>query len=326
VKIHKSIVGTLVVAGVGFLPATASATPEQILNNLKSAVGFVEIKYNNFDMGTVYDVEDGVYGGAGSTSADPKVAAGVSTLDGLNSFPATGAFGSEDSWGIARIVSIEDSLGITSLYTAGQFGTEMTVMFYGIEDYYLDSNSDRQITNGTGMVLDIYVGSSAANTFDSTLGSGGRTAFDQYTTVTDGELVLRLVSIGGHINIGDAEGGADAEFRSLFRPANNTGDGQAFLAVVGGSWASYFDSNVFDGTDPLFSSAYAANQALGLNYDPADAFLKFETFPTTVGDWLVRSNDPLRLQIIDPIPEPLTASLGLMGLGALLVSATRRRR
>lgn len=332
---RKSIITTVALAGLGLMPSLAMASPasDAILAKLYTGVGFIEFKYANFDMGTVYNEPNGTYG-TSSTSAAPTVAAGAAALDALSQSPALNTYiPGEDSWGIARITSIEDSLGINPLYTHGEVhggvSYEMTAMFYGIKDYHLDIADGLQTTNGTGMVLEIYLAPVTTDPFDPTAGGAGRTAVDKYTSVTDGELVLRMVSIGGHINIGTAAGGADAEFLSIFRPSENKGEGAAYLASVGGLWGSVFDSDVFDGTAGVlgFDPAYAANLALGLNYDPADGYLTFETFPNVTNtDWLVRSNDPLRLKLTNPIPEPLTAATGMMALAALGVVATRRRK
>ena len=71
--------------------------------------GFFSLKYNNFDMGTQYVQQgNGTYG-----TSSPATGTGV-----LNALPGqiapTGStFGPEDSWGIARVSSIEDGLGNT---------------------------------------------------------------------------------------------------------------------------------------------------------------------------------------------------------------------
>lgn len=333
---RKSIITTVALAGLGLMPSLAMASPasDAILANLRNAVGFVEIKYANFDMGTVYDagLANGAYG-TSSTSAAPAVAAGEAALNALPQSPALNTYiAGEDSWGIARITSIEDSLA-NNLFVSGEshggVGYEMTAMFYGVKDYHLDKTTDQQVTNGTGMVLEIYLAPVTTDPFSAAAGGAGRTSVDDYTTVTDGELVLRMVSIGGHINIESADGGADAEFLSIFRPSENKGEGAAYLASVGGLWGDVFNSDVFDGTAGVlgFDPAYAANITAGLDYDPADGYLTFETFPNvTDTDWLVRSNDPLRLKITNAIPEPLTAATGMMALGALSLIATRRRK
>lgn len=335
---RKSIITTVALAGLGLMPSLAMASPasDAILANLANAVGFVEFKYANFDMGTVYGDEEplanGAYGTT-STSAAPAVAAGEAALNALPQFSALNTYiAGEDSWGIARVTSIEDSLA-NNLFVSGEshggVGYEMTVMFYGIKDYHVDIADGLQTTNGTGMVLDIYLAPVTTDPFSALAGGAGRTAVDKYTTVTDGELVLRMVSIGGHINIESASGGADAEFLSIFRPSENKGEGAAYLASTGGLWGDVFDSDVFDGTAGVlgFDPAYAANITAGLDYDPADGYLTFETFPNVTNtDWLVRSNDPLRLKYTAPIPEPLTAATGMMALGALSLIATRRRK
>ncbi|MCE9591564.1 MAG: hypothetical protein K8S99_13695 [Planctomycetes bacterium] len=340
----KKFLSVLALSGVAVLPsfAMASTASDEILNKLYTGIGFVEFKYANVDMGSVYSEtlnsstpgEHAIYGGFGSTSADPKVASGTTTLNGLLQQAATGAIpATEDGWGIAKVTSIEDS-AINKLYTDGEThgGTsyEMTVMFHSIQDYYLDKTTDFQVVNGAGMVLEVYLSPTTTDPFSILAGSAGRTAVDKYTTVTDGELLLRMVSIGGHINITTAAGGADAEFLSTFRPSENKGNGVAYLESTGGLWGAAVDSNVFDGSAGVlgFDPAYAANIAAGLNYKPADAYVTFETFPNVVPntDWLVRSNDPVRVKLVSPVPEPITAASGLMALGALALSATRRRK
>lgn len=277
------------------------------------------IKYFNFDMGTVYSSlgAPGTASGFGQNGTGVQtVAGGQATLNGLPSAQATGdnPNGGEDSWGIAQVEGIFDSSG-GRIWSPDGKGQELTVMFYGAQDFYVQQvENGYQEINSTGLHVDLWlqtVGGPGYTAYNPLLGSAGRTGVNSYTTVTDGTLILSTVSTGGFMFNNGTFGGLATEFRTNFN-AGSGGLGEAYLNVTGGSMADVFN------TDSITSAVSAAtNPALR-----ADLFAQFTTDLTSVSDWLVSSQDPVRGLIV-AIPEPST--YGLIAAGALVGIVALRR-
>lgn len=293
----------------------------------ESFAGAFRINLQNFDMGSTYpDLgAPGTAAGFGANGTGPQtVQDGITTLNGIQTSGATGGVlqptlingeaqpgssGFDDSWGIARIISITDLDGGVVWSEVGK-DQQLTLFFYGIKDFYVSqlANGFQQI-NGVGLQADLYLQDKSApgyTAYDPFPGSGGRVGTNGYTTVTDGNLILSTVSVGGFINDAGTLGGLATEFSSTF---NNTsgGTGQAYLNVIGGSDAAKFNTDFF--ASPFIPGV------------TADLFTQFTTTITSsTGDWLVRSNDPVTGNFV-PVPEPSTygiaAVVGLFGIVAL---------
>lgn len=292
-----------------------------------SFAGAFRINLQDFNMGSIYPSlgAPGTAAGYGANGTGPQtVSGGISTLDGTQSAGATGGVsqptmingvnqpgssGPDDSWGIARIISITDLDGGV-VWSEAVKNQQLTVSFYGEKDFYVSQLADGfQQINGVGLHADLYLQDKSApgyTAYDPFLGSAGRIGSNGYTTVTDGNLILSTVSTGGFINDAGTLGGLATEFSSTF---NNTsgGTGQAYLSVTGGSQAGQFNTDFF--ASPFIPGV------------TADLFAQFTTvINTQTADWLVRSNDPVTGNFV-PVPEPSTygiaAALGLLGIVAL---------
>ncbi len=332
----KGLMLAALVAAVGLAPAARA----QFTLSYEEAFGGhhvgdlyagpIRINLQDFDMGTLYpDLgAPGTARGYGQNGTGTQtIQGGINTLDGTQTVGATGAQvvpttvngvaqpasnGTEDSWGIARIISITDLSGGVVWSEAGK-NAQLTIMFYGEKDFYVNqlANGFQEI-DGTGLHVNLYYQSKsdgAYTAYDPFPGSAGRTGVSSYTTATDGTLVLSAVSTPGFIHDAGTLGGLATEFASVYNQTSG-GTGQTYLSVTGGANAFAFDQNYFD-------SPYVAGVT-------ADLFAQFTTVPnTTTGDWLVRSNDPVTGAFV-PVPEPSTyAIMGVAFLSGLV--ALRRR-
>ncbi|MDY7010024.1 MAG: PEP-CTERM sorting domain-containing protein [Planctomycetota bacterium] len=275
--------------------------------------GEITIKMTAFDVGTVYPA----LGPAGTSvgySGPPGagVGGGVTAVDGIaGQTPASGALpvgvypGPEDTWGIGKITRIQDANG-DAIWTSAGKQAELTVYFWGEQDFFVEQmDSGNQRIDGVGMHFDIYEEPlPSATAFNATGGTASRTPANTYPTVTDGILVLSGVSAAGFINGPGVAGGLATEFESRFNATSLTGDGEAYISLIGGTDMAQFD------TDYFISPFGLGN---------ADFRVQFDTSPTNVADWLVTADDPVK----GYVPEP--ASLSLLILGGLVMICRRRR-
>lgn len=276
--------------------------------------GGFRINLQNFDMGSTYPsgaVGSAVGFGEGGTAAN--LAAGITALNTIQTAPPTGRVGVEDTWGIARIVTITDLAGAVIWSETGK-NAQITSMFYGEQDFYVQQLANGfQHINGTDLNVDFYFQSKLDPTYTAynpLLGSAGRIDADSYTTVTDGTLFLQTQSTGGFIHGPGTLGGLATEFLSVYN-ATSGGTGQAYLSVVGGTDAAQFNTNGF--VSPFGTG------------NTADLYAAFTTTPTDVGDWLVASNDPITGSM-GGTNVPDSGSTLLMLGGALVCLGLRQSR
>jgi hypothetical protein len=271
------------------------------------AGGGIQIKAVNYDTGSVYNpipVGTSVTGEAALNALPQRPT--------LNGMPA----GVEDSWGILRITNIQATASdgvLRDIYNSALAPVELTAMFWGVRDFYLNQVSagsglpgGGQIIDGTGLRVDIW--SDGSKNFNQTLGPAGRTGISSYPTATDGNLELSLLSTAGFINANGTLGGAATEFES-----NTANVGYAALNVIGGASAAQFNTNAVG-----FGGSSGASFLPGVAGQTAmDVWFSF-TSTQGVNGWDITSNDPMLANISPAVPDSGSAllmfAMGLAGL------------
>ena len=287
-------------ATVGLILAIGGAA--QAINFDVDYQGPISMKFSNWDVGTLYDVQDGLYEGEAVIDA---IAAQL---------PPEGAIGSEDTWGVFRLASITDPSGTIDLWNRYDGRPEVTGIFWGERDVYLTQTTvvigpDTLLTqeiHGVGMSVAFF--EDPSNDFDPFPAAGiaaERTAPGAFTTVTNGTLIWSMTSIPGH----DATFPTH-EFFTEFWPDRAAGE----INAVGGFFAEI-------GAVDLDGDGIAGDVG-ELNDLIVDDLFTFEFTgePDATGTWIVLSDDPIHTNII---PEP--ATVGLLILGHVLLLRPKRR-
>jgi hypothetical protein len=247
-----------------------------------------------FDWGRLYSYAGGVWTPTNVNPFDGSTGKAipentVGNANGLN----------EDSFGTAQVDQIATLSGDTLFFDKDVDPYELTIFFWDFED---DAITNPNPITGDATIGDvggrIQIWRDNSPDFDPSLGTGGRTAPDAYTTAThDGELVLDMVAVGqnafGHTLINN------------FNFGNNTGSGSIYLALTGnGTWDHIYDTNGF-----LSGNADFLFQFVSRDNNPA------------VGDWIVRGSGRAEGSII---PEPATTML--LGSGLVGMLGLRRKK
>lgn len=303
--------------------------------------GLLTFKVTDFDIGTLYAPGSSAgYEGLPAPFDAGGVAAGVAAMDALGaSHPTAQALGPnpglngglEDTWGIARITRIQDIFG-NAVWTPAAKGHELSVLFYGEQDFHIEpiidpisglyTGNDR--INGINFHLDMY--NCPLGSFDASVGAGARLPGNIFPGINDaGQLLeLAMVSLPGFINGPGSGGGLASEFESRFNFTSLAGDGETWLELTGGDSQWRFDGDLWGVPDAFAMNAANAAILGPLGYDlDADFSAAFDTTVFAPGGWLVTSDDPLKTRLF--MPEPLTVlglCLGLSSVGAYV----RRRR
>lgn len=341
-NIKKAGATVATLAAVIGLTSTASAIPLVFLEGPPGVVGQafqgggIIIKATNHDTGTLYNnlavgqARGFGVGQAGKGATDANVGAGETTLNGLPGRPAINALNSEDSWGIIKIDNIlaTASNGVQySVYNSVASSFELTAVFWGVKDFYLEQVAlgsglpgGGQVIGGTGLRVDIWSdpkGPAGGADFNQTAGPILRPSPSMYPTASDGTLELSLLSTPGFINANGTFGGVATEFQS-----NTASVGNAALNVIGGTpeTVAQFDTNAVG-----FSGSTGSQFQPGLVTATTDVFFSFTAEQGNSG-WDIQSNDPIVANIRGVPDAGSTLVLFAGGILGLLAVAQRRRR
>jgi hypothetical protein len=303
-------------------------------------VGPFVIKYQNYDEGTTYPLPlpGGVsVAGVAAVDAIPGQAPAtgalvVPALDPLTGAAEPYAGATEDAWAVFRVTSIENEGGTITYWQNGDGGKELVGMLYGLVDTAVNAAGTTVFSDGYHM--DIYEQplGTWAGFGGPGQGTAGRVAFEKYTGVGfDG---AGVAIPGSAIQLhAFAAGGLPGWSASI------DFDAALAAAYAGGVFTYSHRYDLIPGVAKMVTDSVPGF--------PLDPFLKPSTWveafatgtsdlfvtavtspngpnPPPVGDWDLRSNDPVRAhgQII---PEPITMlgmCMGAFGLGRYI----RRRR
>ena len=203
----------------------------------------------------------------------------------LNSY--TGADGTEDAWGVTEVIKIRNPTNISQIFWQQNVGNnELTVFFNNGDDvalYTAGPVSFNLLT--TDFTAKFYL--DTKDDFNPSQGTAGRTGDDVYLTASgagEGELVLELAAHIQYLDFNGLNNGSEVQPYALSSIGDITTGaflGNILLDVVGGSWASLYDTNQVPG---------------GFSYYDADFVLSSSTNDLfTTADWLVQGNATARV-------------------------------
>ena len=301
-----------VIAVVGLVLAISGAAQGLTFNQPYN--GPIKIKYQNWDVGTLYGVADGTY-------------VGESNLDALMQFSPPNAFGSEDSWGALQVTSIIGLNGNVILWDATTADSEITGLFWGERDTFLDQTTapgvdgilgtaDDEITqniHGVDMKLAFWEDANkdlgdprGLDASGSLSGTARRTGISTFVGATEGTLLWTANSVPGF------QPGTD-EFFTTFSPTGNNIFGT--FNSIGGLHA---DLGAIAGLGlGSANGLFAGHDTVGVDWR-----ITFTGVADDMGVYDVLSDDPIYATVI---PEPVTMLAVAMGISGLAGYIRKRR-
>ncbi len=286
----KSIL-TAVILSIGLMMASSQAFAFALIDPVSGDeyFGDVQIKYNNYDFGTIYSFNAGTGNfdavNSGSESLTPDTT--DLTYDGV-----------VDSFGIATVTSILKEFGTGNAVLDTVWTPSLTdsleVRFWGLNDIRISGDGKTLYSNAVSdAYFQIYLDTTPD--MNPSLGMG---AFPNNVGNAGDVLLLDCKWVPG---VSSTVPQAVYEQTLGTVGANPPfGAGEGYLEVIGGTLMDEFDSNRFLG-------------------GAADLYLKSSFVPDGSGAWTVLSHDPLTAR---HTPEP--ASMAIFGMGLLGLGAVRR--
>ena len=255
------------------------------------------------DWGTSYTYDTATDTWKAGTPTNLKNPFDNSVSQNLANGVITAPDGKEDSFGIARINTIIDTDNSTTLFDRGTSPYELTVMFYGFDDTFINGDpSNVQLLSRGGHALVYQDYAKDYNTANPPNASASRAAGT--APILNGTLVLDLTA---H-SLTDPVGGAFT-LKNGFNFTTFEGDGSVYFDVTDGTWQSIYDTNTLNGGS-----------------DIGFAFSSFPVIDNKPGvldsrKWLVTGTGEGHAFAV---PEPMSmfmVVMGVMGFGA-----TQRKR
>ena len=260
--------------GIVMLVSTSASAFELTMGG-SPYLGQIQLKYNNWDYGTLYNPGTSFdNGGSGS--------------------------GSVDSWGVIQITEIQGrTSGGTWATVWSPSATEaLEGWFYGLSDDKVNLDAKAQGTiYSIGGKIELYLSpaqdlSIVAGPQLPTPGNPAWVPTDNYNA-TNGSLFLSADFVPG-IVWNDATTTYAQQINSITQPVSGHGD--AYLSLTGGSYMSLFDSNAYLGgnADMLLASNFVGPGDYG---------------------WVANSFDPVQGYAIPEPTSMLLFGIGMLGFG-----------
>ncbi len=295
-------------AGVAVIAMSSIMAGNAMAISFGGYTGDIVMKLIGFDEGTIYTgLPNGTYGGTGNIANDIATMNSLAQIAPRPNNPNTG-----DTWGVFQIREITNPTGTVTLYNHATASKHLVGIFWGLQDTKITVSAGGMFQQIAGVGIHTAVFEVPVGSYDP---SGGAAAPGSwaggnpvYPTVTTGNLLWTWSSIPGS-NPTDPVN----EFFTTFLP-QGLGPG---VAIAFGDWVAALGAVPYWGEGPGNGQL---DGELEINFT-AEGRLS-DTFG---GKWLLRVDDPIRVQV-RAIPEPASVALGLAGLLAAGMATTRRRQ
>jgi len=280
----------------------------------------ITMKFTNWDVGNQYNVANGSY-----TKA--QLDAYTATYGGQ----AANANAGEDAWGIFALKEIDVPGQILPFWSRAASGTEITGIFWGIQDYSLDQSGSgtdvQQVIRSTGLKFAFYYDTSPdflTISGPSTRQLDGTTYLPFFNKVTDGQLLWTGHSVPGFVTNGTVVDPV-AEFTTTYNTTTHNVQNGGFYADV--SPVTYKDNGGVTHTLTGQDNDQWALWTPGNPSYPTNFQFQFTGTGATSAEkgWLVVSEDPVMGLSTKATPELPSSALLLLGLAPIGLARMRRK-